>query len=126
LTSGGTYIVSYWSSTRSSYSVSGTTGTAQGKTISINGATWTYFEHTITGTTSLIISGSGDIDELRLYPSNAQMTTYTYNPLVGMTSQCDVDNRVSYYIYDALGRMKYIRDQDGNILKTIDYHYQGQ
>jgi hypothetical protein len=126
LTSGSTYIVSYWSKTGSSYSVSGTTGTVQGKTISINGGIWTYFEHTVTSTTSLTISGSGDIDELRLYPSNAQMTTYTYTPLLGMTSQCDVDNRVSYYIYDALGRMKYIRDQDGNILKTIDYHYQGQ
>jgi YD repeat-containing protein len=66
------------------------------------------------------------IDELRLYPANAQMTTYTYSPLKGMTSNCDVDSRVIYYNYDGLGRLRYTRDQDGNILKTIEYHYQQQ
>ena len=126
LTSSNTYIVSYWSKTGSNYTVSGNTGYIQGKTISINNGSWTYFEHTVTGVSTVTITGGGDIDELRLYPSGALMTTYTYNPPVGMTSQCDVDNRVSYYTYDLLGRLKYIRDQDGNIVKTIDYHYQGQ
>src|SRR6185437_6542719 len=122
LTSASSYVVSYWSKTGSSYSVTGSRGFVHGKTITINSGTWTYFEHTVTGVTSLTVSGTGDIDELRLYPSTAQMTTYTYTPLLGMTSQCDVDNRVSYYTYDGLGRLKYVRDQDGNILKTIDYH----
>jgi hypothetical protein len=126
LTSGSTYIVSYWSKTGSSFTVTGSTATKQGKTISINGGTWTYFEHTVTGTTSVTVSGTGDIDELRLYPSNAQMTTYTYTPLVGMTASCDVDNRVSYFYYDALGRLRYVKDQDGNIIKTTEYHYMGQ
>ncbi|HEY4061757.1 MAG TPA: hypothetical protein VGM30_07640 [Puia sp.] len=119
LSSGGNYIVSYWSKTGNSFTVSGSTSTKQGKTI----AGWTYFEHTVTGITSLSISGSGDIDELRLYPSTAQMTTYTYSPLMGMTSQCDVGNRISYYTYDKLGRLQVVRDQDGNIIKTIEYHY---
>ncbi len=126
LSSSTTYIVSYWSKTGSAYTVTGYTGYTQGKTITINGGTWTYFEHTVTGVSTVTITGGGDVDELRLYPSGALMTTYTYTPLLGMTSQCDVDNRVSYYTYDLLGRLKYIRDQDGNIVKTIDYHYQGQ
>jgi YD repeat-containing protein len=127
LTASANYIVSYWSNTGSSYSVTGSTGVTQGKTIAINGGSWTYFEHTVTGTSTVTVSGSsGNIDELRLYPSTAQMTTYTYSPLVGMTSQCDVDSRVTYYTYDALGRLKYTRDQDGNITKTYQYHYQGQ
>jgi YD repeat-containing protein len=66
------------------------------------------------------------VDELRLYPQNAQMTTYTYNSLVGMSSQCDIDNRVTYYYYDSLGRLKVVKDQDGNIVKTYQYHYKGQ
>jgi YD repeat-containing protein len=123
LTSANTYIVSYWSKTGSAYTVTGSTTTKQGKTITINGGTWTYFEHTVTGTSSVSVSGSGNIDELRLYPANAQMTTYTYSPLIGISSQCDVDNRISYYTYDGLGRLRVIKDQDGNILKTIDYHY---
>ncbi len=126
LSSGSTYIVSYWSKSGSSFSVSGSTSTKQGKTITINSGTWTYFEHTVTGVTSLTVSGSADIDELRLYPSTAQMTTYTYSPLLGISNQCDVGNHISYYTYDGLGRLKFIRDEDGNILKTIDYHYQGQ
>ena len=122
LSTTGSYVVSYWSSTGASYSVTGSTAVVQGKTI--NG--WTYFEHTVTGVSSVTITGTGNIDELRLYPSNAQMTTYTYTPLIGMTSSCDIDNRVTYYYYDPLGRLKVVKDQDGNIVKTYDYHYQGQ
>ncbi|MDR3714032.1 MAG: hypothetical protein P4L51_14525 [Puia sp.] len=120
LTSGTSYIVSYWSKTGSSYTVTGSTSVKQGKTI--NG--WTYFEHTATGNTTITVSGSGSIDELRLYPSTAQMTTYTYTPVLGMTASCDVDNRITYYFYDGLGRLKWIKDQDLNIIKTIQYHYQ--
>lgn len=121
LNSGTSYVVSYWSR-NGSYSVSGSTATITGKTV--NG--WTYYEHSVSGTGSVTISGSGDIDELRLYPATAQMTTYTYAPLVGKTSSCDVNNRVTYYFYDTWGRLKVVKDQDGNIIKTYDYHYQGQ
>ncbi len=120
LTSATSYVVSYWSKTGASYTVTGSTATTQGKTI--NG--WTYFEHTVTGTTTVTVSGTGSIDELRLYPSTAQMSTYTYTPLLGMTSACDADNRITYYFYDNLGRLKWIKDQDLNIIKTIQYHYQ--
>ena len=123
LTTGNTYVVSYWSRTGSSYLVTGSTAVQQGKTIVINGVSWTYFEHTVTGTSAVSVTGTGGIDELRLYPQNAQMTTYTYQPLVGITSKCDVDNRVTYYNYDGLGRLKYVSDQDGNIVKTFEYHY---
>ena len=52
------------------------------------------------------------------------MISYTYAPLIGMTSECDADNRITYYFYDTLGRLKWIKDQDGNIVKTIQYHFQ--
>ena len=74
--------------------------------------------------TSLTISGTGTLDELRLYPSTAQMTTYTYYPLIGIQSQCDASGKISYYSYDGLGRLKDIKDQDGKILKVYDYQYQ--
>ena len=88
---------------------------------------WTYYEHSLpAGASSVTVSGAVTIDELRLYPSDAQMTTYTYMPLVGMTTSCDVSNRISYYEYDVMRRLKDLKDQDGNIIKTYDYHYQQQ
>lgn len=126
LSAGTTYIVSYWSNTTNSNLVNGLSATTKGKSVTISGGTWTYFEHVVTGATTVTVTGSGNIDELRLYPSTSQMKTYTYQPLVGMTTQCDEDNRVTYYTYDALGRLRYIRDQNGNMIKTIQYHYQGQ
>lgn len=85
----------------------------------ING--WYYYEYTFTGATSVTISGTGTIDELRLYPANAQMTTYTYAPLIGVTSQTDLNNKVTYYEYDSFGRLKLIRDINKNIIKTFSY-----
>jgi YD repeat-containing protein len=52
------------------------------------------------------------------------MTTYTYDPLIGVTSQCDVGSRVTYYEYDGLQRLLRIRDMDGNIVKQFEYQYQ--
>lgn len=117
LVSGTVYVVSYWQNDVAGGSVS-VGGTAL---MSKNG--WTLYQTTVTGISSLTISGSAVIDELRLYPSTAQMTTYTYDPLIGMTSQCDVNNRISYYEYDVFGRLLRIRDMDRNILKTFEYKY---
>jgi YD repeat-containing protein len=71
-------------------------------------------------------NGSGTVwfDDIRLHPAAALMTTYTYDPLIGVTSQTDPNNIVMYYEYDAFGRLKTIKDRDGNILKTMEYHYQ--
>jgi YD repeat-containing protein len=63
-------------------------------------------------------------DDIRLHPAGAQMTTYTHQPGVGATSTSDVNNRPTFYEYDALERLTLVRDQDGNILKQLDYHYQ--
>jgi len=63
----------------------------------------------------------GKIDEIRLYPTDAQMTTYTYSPLIGITSKCDPAGHIIYYSYDGLGRLSLIKDQDDHILKKIEY-----
>lgn len=72
--------------------------------------------------------GLGDlyIDEVRLHSADAQMTTYTYNPLVGMTSSTDSNGRVTRYEYDGIGRLQAVKDEEGNVLKAYEYHYQGQ
>lgn len=84
---------------------------------------WTLYEYTITGAGNISLSGSGLIDELRLYPGGARMTTFSYAPGVGVTSRCDVNNRIVYYDYDDQSRLAIIRDEQGNIIKKMEYHY---
>ena len=120
-----TYIVSYWSQ-NGAYSIPGTISgyPQQGKTVSYHNPAWTLYVHKVTGQSAITVNATGHIDELRLYPATAQMTTYTYDPLVGMTTQMDAGSRATYYEYDGLQRLKRVRDQDYNILKTIEYAYQ--
>jgi len=54
---------------------------------------------------------------------DAQITSYTYKPLVGMTSSTDAKGMTTYYEYDAFQRLKTVKDQNGNILKQTDYQY---
>ena len=65
-----------------------------------------------------------ELNKIRVGLSDAFVTTYTFKPLFGMNSETDANNRTTYYEYDNLGRLKMILDQDGNILKHLDYHYQ--
>ena len=120
---GSAYILSYWYKTGSSVSVSANSAIL---TSSAPKNGWVFMRRRITGATDLTISGSGFIDEVRLYPESAQMKTIAYEPLVGITAQSDVNDKITYYTYDASGRLTLIKDDDGNVLKKICYNFQGQ
>lgn len=120
LNSSKKYRVSYWSNTGVK-TVSGTVSTVSMP--SIGG--WQYFEHLVVGVSSIIVSGSGNIDELRLYPDGAVMTSMTYDELSGITSQCNENGIITYYKYDSFGRLRLVQDQEGNVLKKICYRYAG-
>ncbi|SFC82657.1 YD repeat-containing protein [Parapedobacter composti] len=68
------------------------------------------------------------ISTLRNHPSmvSAVVSTYTYKPLVGMTSMTDSRGVTTYYRYDNLGRLSAVLDFEGNILSTFCYNYAGQ
>ncbi|WP_089759643.1 hypothetical protein [Chitinophaga terrae (ex Kim and Jung 2007)] len=121
LQAGTTYKVSYFTKNSVPVTISGTQGAVtKGNTIA---GGWTYYEHRVSGVTSVKITGAGLIDELRLHPESAQMVTATYTPLVGQTSSCNARGQVAYFEYDAANRLKLVKDQDGKILKLYDYQY---
>ncbi len=64
-----------------------------------------------------------ELQKIRQQFPAAMVTTYTYKPLVGITSQTDARNRTSYYEYDGFSRLKLLRDQEGNIVRTFKYNY---
>jgi YD repeat-containing protein len=120
----GTYRLQFWS--KGTVTVGG--GTITNLVTSspdVNG--WTFYEKDVklTATTTLNISGNGTsyIDELRVFPDDAQMVTYTYDLVYGLTSETDANNVTTYYEYDDFGRLRSIKDQDGNIVQNFDYHF---
>ncbi len=71
---------------------------------------------------------SSNIAQLRSQASlaGALVNTYTYNPLIGMTSETDANGKSIFYEYDGLGRLSIVRDKDGKVLKKYCYNYAGQ
>lgn len=129
LTATGKYKLEYWA--KGTINASGGTITPiSTSTADANG--WIFYEKlieiTTPNTTITLATIAGEvstaaIDELRLYPSTAQMSTFTYDPLLGITSQTDPAGLTTYYEYDSAGRLKLLRDQDQKIVKSYFYHY---
>jgi hypothetical protein len=76
-----------------------------------------------TGTYTITIPSTTQVDELRFFPKDTRLKTYTYIPLVGLGSIADENNRCSYFSYDAFGRLSLVKDDAGKIVKNLAYHY---
>ena len=96
----GTHRITYWEST--------------------TGTIWDKIETIASGAITIGASGKY-IDEIRICPQDAQMTTYTYLPGIGITSQTDVNGNTTYYEYDSLGRLVTIKDNERHLLKKYEY-----
>lgn len=57
---------------------------------------------------------------------NAQISVFTYLPSGSMLSSTDPKGLSTYYEYDSFQRLKYIKDQNKNILKSFCYNNAGQ
>src|SRR5207253_1583588 len=70
----------------------------------LTGGVWTLKpEQTYTGTGMLLSDGTA-CDDIRVFPSDAQMTTYTYDPTGNLTSSIDAKGLAMYYEYDTMQR----------------------
>ena len=63
-----------------------------------------------------LIQGNAALD-------GAQMSYFTYDPLIGATSMTDPRGYTVYYHYDAFNRLKEVRDAEGNLVSDNEYSY---
>ncbi len=63
------------------------------------------------------------LDQLREAVPNALITSYTYDPMIGVTSITDPKGYTMYYEYDGFNRLVKVKDGDGNILSENEYNY---
>lgn len=54
------------------------------------------------------------------------ITTYTYMPLVGITSTTLPNGNTIYYEYDGFGRLSRVIDHNDSVISTNSYNYKGQ
>lgn len=122
----GKYKLEYWAK--------GTVNLSGGSIVTVRTAPadangWIFHEKevTLSATTTLTLSGTATafVDELRVYPVTAQVTTYTYDVANGIRSVTDPNSLITTFEYDTFGRLRLQRDHLGNIVKTYDYHYKG-
>ncbi len=85
-----------------------------------------------------ISASNADVDEttedalrtalaaLRAEFPEAMVTTYTYDPMVGVTSITDARGRTTYYLFDEHNRLKQVKDAEGKILSENEYNYRPQ
>lgn len=95
----------------------------------------TYSSIPLTTITDLISKSNADVDitteqtlrnalnVLRTTYPNAMITTYTYNPLVGVTSVTDAKGDIVSYFYDTNNRLMIVKDKNGNVLSQYQYQY---
>lgn len=55
--------------------------------------------------------------------ANAMVTTYTYIPLIGVSTITDAKGDKMIYTYDNFGRLQFVKDKDGNILSENQYNF---
>lgn len=86
---------------------------------------WKLYRVKFSNALSVKVSSASGLylDDLRLYPVGALMTSYSYNSLFGVSSVTNASNKTVYYEYDKLGRKKFEKDMDGNVIRFYEYKY---
>lgn len=78
-----------------------------------------------TGTEAQLITAQNNLRNHALL-AQAMITTYTYKPLIGVSTITDVKNQTHYFTYDIHNQLKYVKDNDNHILRESEYYYQTQ
>ncbi|GAA5031337.1 hypothetical protein GCM10011506_21000 [Marivirga lumbricoides] len=92
---------------------------------------WQYFKRlvgtgSVESTITISIPSGAILDDVSIYPSEAELTTFTYDVGKGVSSITDTNGATQYFEYDALGRLITKKDDDKNVLSKVYYKYKNQ
>ncbi len=97
------------------------------------GGAWKFVEaqldmSTVTSPFRLELANSApiDYDEIAFYPFNADISSSTFDIVHGKLTETSSRGVSSFMEYDKSGRLKYVRDQDKNILQISEYQYKSK
>lgn len=125
----GKYILSFWTkgipNITQTVDVTGTSITILKQHVSIitpNEWKINHYVVDVTALSDILITGSQLIDEIRMYPYDAQMKTYTYYNGGGVRSITNENDVTTFYNYDLMHRLKEVKDANQNLLEERKYH----
>ena len=81
---------------------------------------WSYYRQSFTGSAT-IGSASTIIDNVRIYPENADMKSYTWDDRGNLLSMTDASGRTVSYKYDGMDRLVSVSDLNNNKLSSYEY-----
>ncbi len=84
--------------------------------------TWN-FQDEIPYQSTISHPGASRLDEIRVSPKGTLMSSYTYKPLIGVTSITDPNNTTQYFDYDDQKRLMTVKDYNKHILEHYEYHF---
>lgn len=88
---------------------------------------WTFYQWQVNSPGLVTIHHNNALlDEVRLHPVQAQMITYSYDPLMplkGITAKCDAANHYTFYEYDPFNRLYLVKDTNGETVKSYHYNF---
>lgn len=84
---------------------------------------WNYVRHDFVNGTVTVDEGIFPIDDVRVYPKDALISTYSYYPLIGLRSKTNERGITESYEYDSYGRLIVIKDNNEKIISEFCYKY---
>lgn len=122
----GKYILSYYTQNTNGISISGGTLLAT-RNSAVDAQGWYYVERIIqcSANATVTVSVSGTyMDEVRFYPSDALMATYSINKGTRLlTATADENSVPTLYEYDGLSRLQGVRNFNRAYLQAYEYVY---
>jgi hypothetical protein len=127
---GKNYRFSCWAKGAATLSIQINSATAV--VVGTSGATWQYIEKVIdmsaiivgaTFSFKLTSTASVSVDNIAFYPESSTISSHAYDPLNGKTADLDSRGGAGFQDYDQLGRVRYVKNQDKDIVQIQDYHY---